>query len=110
VRWIAATVCVLVVLGLGYMYWSRNVLRTTFDEPPASGEVKAVVAPLPAPGSEVSEYRRIAYESCAAARNDWLSLAQMFGTRATPEAIARGYARYAHEPAVYDACLRGFRG
>jgi hypothetical protein len=33
----------------------------------------------------------------------------MLGTQATPEAIARGYARYALEPAVYDACLRGFR-
>jgi hypothetical protein len=27
----------------------------------------------------------------------------------TPEAIARGYARYAGEPAVYEACLQGFR-
>jgi hypothetical protein len=73
------------------------------------GDMEAVVAPLPAPGAGVDEYRRIAYETGAAARNDWLSLAQMLGTRAWPEDIARGYARYAGEPAVYDACLRGFR-
>jgi hypothetical protein len=58
----------------------------------------------------VGEYRRIAYETCAAARNNWLSLAQLLGTRAWPEDIARGYARYAREPAVYEACLQGLKG
>jgi hypothetical protein len=106
VRWIAVTVTVLIVLGVGFLYRSRSQLQTNFG-PSDSSPVVAVVAPLPAPGSDVNEYRRIAYEACAAARNDWLSLAQLLGTRATPEAIARGYARYAREPAVYEACLRG---
>lgn len=101
---IATLVCAFLVLVVSLLVHSQPV--TTFDVEGTG----AVVAPLPAPDAEVGEYRRIAYETCAAARNNWLSLAQLLGTRAWPEDIARGYARYAREPAVYEACLQGLKG
>jgi hypothetical protein len=101
---IATLVCAFLVLVLYLLVHSQPV--TALD-----GEgTEAVVVPLPASGAEVGEYRRLAHETCATARNDWLSLAQLRGTRAWPDDIARGYARYAREPAVYEACLQGLKG
>jgi hypothetical protein len=61
-----------------------------------------------AKGAErVEQWREVAYDTCA--DQSVKPLARELKTEATPEAVARGYARYAREPAVYEACLRGLR-
>jgi hypothetical protein len=102
---IATLLSLAIILGLVYVAF----LSSRYGGSPQAVNPVPTAPPVPAPGAYVAEHRKVAYETCRTAQNDWLSLAQPLGTPATSEAIARGYARYAGEPAVYEACLQGFR-
>jgi len=72
---------------------------------------------FPGDGTEPEERRKVGYETCASQSVESLArlLDDLTGGRAGPktkvtaEAVARGYAEYFREPALYEGCLQGFR-
>jgi len=113
---------VVAVVGLFFL---RNGLREDFGGQGQGGRIECYDCPgyawLSYPGDD-DEPREVAYTTCAAQSVE--SLARLLSslhtddftgapvgprTRATAEAIARGYARFFHRPALYTGCMQGFR-
>jgi hypothetical protein len=113
------------VLLFAALYALREVLRDDLNWQGQGGRIECYDCPgyawLSYPGDD-DEPREVAYTTCAAQSVE--SLARLLNslhtddftgapvgprTRATAEAIARGYARFFHRPALYTGCLQGFR-
>jgi hypothetical protein len=100
VRWIAAAVSALVVLGLAYWYTETRVLRTTFGR-------DGTVLVEHTPGSD-PEIAKRAYKRCSG--NSVERLARIHGTQAHPVFVAAAIgAKSGNPPAAYKACLRACR-
>jgi hypothetical protein len=62
---------------------------------------------FPNDGTTPEERRKVGYDNCAAHSVE--SLARLLGTRATTEAVARGYSRYfGDQEELYWGCLQAF--